>query len=67
MNNCFTNEEVSFMNNLGINYDFNNLTDDEWVELEDIVATKLETEGLNELYEPNRIGLICEEILSKLP
>lgn len=67
MNNCFTTEEVSFMKNLGINYDFNNLTDDEWVKLEDIVATKLETEGLNESYEPNEIGLICEEILSKLP
>lgn len=66
MNNRFTNKELAFMESLGLDYDFNNLTDDEWVELEDTVATKLETEGLNELYEPNEIGLICEEILSKL-
>lgn len=63
----FTQEEIAFMNSLGLDFSFDNLSDDEWVELEDVVATKLETEGLDKNYNPNKIGLMCESILNKLP
>lgn len=63
----FTPEEMLFMKELGLEYSFGNLTDEQWVKIEDVVATELETKGLDKNYNPNEIGKICESILSKLP
>jgi hypothetical protein len=46
--------------------DFNNLSDDDYVEIEDVVGTKMVTECLDHNYNPNDKGLICEKILDKL-
>ena len=64
----FTKEEIEFMKSLGLNFDFNNLSDDEWVELEDVVGTKYNDDGFEDEYynKPNKIGLMCESILDKL-
>lgn len=64
----FTKEEIEFMKSLGLNFDFNNLSDDEWVEIEDVVGTKYNDDGFDDQYynNPNKIGLMCESILDKL-
>ena len=38
-----------------------------WGEIEDKVGDELMFEGLDENYEPNQIGRICESILDKIP
>ena len=63
----FTNKEVSFMKSIGLDFDFNFLSDDEWCELEDVVGDALVERGIEKDGKPNEIGLMCEEILSKLP
>lgn len=65
----FSEEQKEFMKTLGLNFDFDNLSkdDDAWFEIEKKVADKLEYEGLDINYNPTLIGLMCEEILDKLP
>lgn len=63
----FTEEEIALMRRIGLNFDFDNLSDDEWIELEDTVGDYLTLQCLDEDYEPNAEGLICEDILGKLP
>lgn len=65
----FSGQQKEFMKTLGLNFDFDNLSenDDAWVEIEEKVANKLEYEGLDINYNPTSIGLMCEAILDKLP
>jgi len=65
----FSEQQKEFMKTLGLNFDFDNLSenDDAWVEIEEKVANKLEYEGLDINYNPTSIGLMCEAILDKLP
>ena len=64
----FTPEEINFMREVvGLNFDFNNLSDDEWCELEEKDGDTFEFSGLDDDYRPNDIGLICDRILSKIP
>ncbi len=64
----FSEKQKEFMKTLGLNFDFDNLfeDDDAWVEIEDKVANKLECEGFDIDYNPTPIGLMCEGILDKL-
>lgn len=62
----FTAEEKALMNRLGLKYDFNNLTDDEWFDVNDTVADYLVLQCFDENYEPNADGIMCEHILDKL-
>ena len=62
----FTKEEIEFMKSLGLNFDFNNLSDDEWVAIEDTVGDELTLNGLDQYYNPNEIGKMCYRILDKL-
>lgn len=51
------------MKTLGLNFDFENLTDDEWIAIEDTVADRLEYDGFDDDYEPTPVGWMCESIL----
>ncbi len=65
----FTDKEIKFMKSIGLNCDFNNLSEenDYWAEIEDAVGDALVLTGLDENYYPNEIGWICEGIIDKIP
>lgn len=62
----FTDKQVKFMKNIGLNLDFDNLTDDDYAEIEDKVADELQMKGFDINSEPTEIGLMCESILDNL-
>ncbi len=65
----FTEEEIELMESIGLHCDFQNLSeeDDYWADIEDQVGDKLMISGLDENYNPNSIGKICESIIDKIP
>lgn len=67
--NCLSREEIRFLEELGVQGDLYHLSQDSpvWGEIEDKVGDELMFEGLDENYEPNQIGRICESILGKIP
>lgn len=67
--NCLTREEIRFLEELGVQGDLHHLCRDSsvWGEIEDKADDELMFEGLDENYEPNQIGRICESILDKIP
>ncbi|MCM1375057.1 MAG: hypothetical protein NC245_08210 [Muribaculum sp.] len=54
------------MKSLGIDVDFENLSDDMLVEIENIVSEKLQKSGFDADYTITDKGKICEAILDKL-
>lgn len=62
----FNAEERDFLISLKLDFNFDNLSDDELVQIEDIVSVKLQTSGLSENGSINKIGVICESILDQL-
>lgn len=62
----FSEKQKEFMETLGLNLDFNNLSDDDYVLIEDTVGDELVYEGLDINYEPTSIGKMCESILDLL-
>lgn len=64
----FTEIEINYMmHELGLEFDFNNLSCDDWVKLEDAVAKRLEIKGFDGDYKPTLDGRICEGIIDKIP
>ncbi len=63
----FNEEEITYMKSIGLNFDFNKLSDDEYVEIEDTVGDQLVCFGLEDDYALNEEGIMCKTILSKLP
>lgn len=63
----FTQQEINFMKGLGLDFQFSNLSDNEWIEIEDKVGDQLVLCELDKDYKPTPAGKICESILSKLP
>jgi hypothetical protein len=63
----FTSEEIKFMRSIGLDFDFDHLTEKEIEEIEDAVSDRLEFDGLDEDYNPTPIGSLCEDILYKIP
>lgn len=61
----FTIEETQLMRKIGLKFNFDHLTDDEWLAIEENVADYLVMHCLGEDYEPNDEGLICHSILEK--
>lgn len=51
------------MKSIGLNYDFNNLTDDQSCEIALAVGDELTLHCLDDDYNPTERGKICEEIL----
>lgn len=62
----FSEQQIAFMKEIGIDVDFDKLTDEDMVIIEDKVANELETKGFDEDYEPTEIGKMCESILDIL-
>ena len=62
----FSEEQIKFMNSIGITYDFNNLSGDDYFEIENRVADHLQLEGIDSNDEVNSVGLMCESILDAI-
>ena len=70
----FSEEEINLMRSLGLDCDFNGLseTDEYWADIEEKVGNFLtlkclDETGLDEHYNPDSNGIICESILNKIP
>lgn len=59
----FTEEQIAFMESIGIHANFQAPTDDEILDIEDKVSDHLQTKGFTEDYEPTEEGRLCESIL----
>lgn len=62
----FNEEEIELMNECDLNFDFNNLTDDELIRIEEVIGDRLDLSELDRDYNPTEKGLICYSILDKL-
>lgn len=62
----FNKKEIEFIQSLGIEADFENLSDDVLVKIEDIVSEELQKSGFDEDYKITDKGKMCESILDKL-
>lgn len=63
----FTQEEISLMRRIGLDFDFDDLSDEEWCKIEEEIGEHLVLRCFDEDYNPDEEGLICERILDKLP
>ncbi len=63
----FTEKEIKLMRSIGLDFDFQNISGDQWAEIEEKVGDKLVISGLDKDYYPNEIGWICEGIIDKIP
>lgn len=59
----FSEEQIKLMKKIGLNLDFDNLSGDDWVVIEDAVGDYLTLKCLDSDYNPNDDGIICEKIL----
>ena len=71
MKTLFTKQQIAYIKSLGLNFDFNNLTDDNYVAIEETVAGRLtyltnceENYELN--FDENYECYLCERILDRL-
>lgn len=62
----FGKAEIDFMKSLGIEADFENLSDDILVKIENVVSEELQKSGFDENYKITDKGKMCESILDKL-
>ena len=63
----FNENDIIFMRSLGIKANFLNPSDEELFEIEDKVSQKLMFSGFDANYEFTTDGIICMDILNKLP
>ncbi len=63
----FTSEEISLMKSIGLGINFSEPSDDDWVRVEEVIGNELMISGFDENYEPNDIGITCENIIDKIP
>ena len=63
----FSEEEINLMQSLGLDCNFNGLseTDEYWADIEEKVGNFLTLKCLDEHYNPDSNGIICESILNK--
>ena len=62
----FGKKQKDFIQSLGLKLDFDNLSDDDLVKIEDAVADKLQRSGFDANNESTSVGKMCESILDKL-
>ena len=63
----FTAEQQIFIRSLGFQPDFDNLTDEDFAQIEELIGDALVMQGLDRDYNPTPIGELCESILYQLP
>lgn len=62
----FTDQEKELIQSLGIEPDYDNLSDDIIIEIEEKVADHLQLYGFDEDYWPTKLGRLCEGVLDKV-
>lgn len=62
----FAENQIEFMKEIGISINFSNISDDDYVAIEEKVSEYLQKKGFNEDYSPNEDGKMCESILDML-
>lgn len=62
----FTSEQIAYIRSLGFTKKLDEMTDNDWCDLEDLVADRLAYTGFDADYAPTKEGLMCESILDKL-
>ena len=64
----FTKEQITFMKKIGVPVrDYRQLTDDDFIAIEDYVGDYLTLQCLDRNYNPNEEGVMCYSILNALP
>ena len=61
-----TNDEISFMKDIGINVNFESPSYEDLDLMEDEVSAYLEINGFDDNYDINDIGRFCEGIIDKV-
>jgi hypothetical protein len=62
----FNNKQKEFMKEIGISVNFDHLTDDDYIAIEETVSEWLQKNGFDKGYNPTDDGLMCESILDEL-
>lgn len=62
----FNEKQRKFIRSLGLKLDFDKLTDDDLIKIEDAVAEKLQQSGFDAKYDTTSVGKMCESILDEL-
>lgn len=62
----FDEKQIKFMRSIGLNLDFEHLSDDDCFQIEKAVADKLQKSGFDENYDITAVGKMCESILDRL-
>ena len=62
----FNNKQKEFMKEIGISVNFDHLTDDDYIAIEETVSERLQKNGFDKDYNPTDEGLMCESILDEL-
>lgn len=62
-----TDAHIQFMKFHGFRYDFNNLSDDDYINILMQLGDLLVAKGLDESYDDNEIGNMCREIMAAIP
>ena len=55
--------QIDFMKKIGISFNFSNISDEDYILIEEKVSAYLQKKGFNEDYTPNKDGEMCESIL----
>lgn len=62
----FTEDQISFMQGIGLKMDFSNLSDEDYIRIEDVVGDVYTAEVQEHENETTPVILLCEAILGKL-
>lgn len=62
----FDEKQIEFMKKIGISINFDNITNDDFVAIEETVSEYLQVNGFGEDYTPTSEGKMCESILDML-
>lgn len=62
----FKPNQRKYIESLGLKLDFDNLSDDDLVQIEDVVSEKLQKSGFDSLNNITSDGKMCESILDVL-
>lgn len=63
----FSNKQIDFMKSIGISVDSDNLSDNDFIKIEDAVSEKLQKSGFNKDDKITELGEMCESILDLIP
>ena len=62
----FNEKQIEYMKSIGLNMNFDNLSDDDLIKIEDVVSERLQVVGFDEDDKITTDGKMCESILDEL-